>query len=425
MAGFFTRRMVATVAAVALVAGAVAGVAGALIAGGHGGPPETAEVTRSDLTMKIGGTLGYGGTYAVTVPSGTSAVRVAQAQQAVAQDQQTLAGDEQAESDDSAAQSAANSAAARLTAKTGYDQAQNKVLSDQVKLSGDQAVLGTLQGSQVNPGTVYTWLPVPGQVIRQGQRLYSVSGRPVPLLYGAAPAYRAFYPGMSGGPDVRELNRDLAALGYGAKLAKSDQYTPDTSLAVERWQKAQSLPVTGLIPLGGVVFEPGPARVTSVMPSAGQSVTGAGGTVLAATGTTPVITAGLTPSQHSLLNPGDAVSVTLPDGTATDGHVTKFTTEAAIITLDNAPSQALPGLEPVTVTVGSQKADHVLAVPANALLAIPGGYGLDVVTGNGSLRLTAVTTGLRSDTAVQVSGPGITDGTTVAVPSSLGQQTPG
>ena len=51
----------------------------------------------------------------------------------------------------------------------------------------------------MNPGTTYTWLPQVGQVIRQDQRVYAVSGEPVPLLYGSIPAYRAFYVGMPDG----------------------------------------------------------------------------------------------------------------------------------------------------------------------------------------------------------------------------------
>lgn len=423
MARVFTRRVMGFVAAAALAVGAVAGAAGAFIAGSHGGPPDTAEVTRADLTMEAEGSLGYQGSYTVTVPSGASALRVAQERQAVAQDQQALAGDEQAESDESAAQPAAHSAAARLAAQSSYDQAQNKVLSDQVRLSGDQSVLGSLQASEASPGTVYTWLPAPGQVIRQGQRVYSAGGQPVPLLYGA-PAYRAFYAGMSAGPDVRQLNRDLAAIGFGGKLAKGDQYSPATVLAVRRWQAGNGMPVTGRIPLGGVVFEPGPVRVRSVMASVGQSASGAGGTVLTATGTTPVVTATLPGGEENLLLPGEAVSVALPDGTAAGGHVREASGATATITLDSVPPRAAPG--PVAVTAGAHRLRHVLAAPVNALLALAGGgYALDVVGGGGRLHLVEVAAGLRAGTLVQVSGPGIGNGTTVAVPSSLGQQPPG
>ena len=72
----------------------------------------------------------------------------------------------------------------------------------------------------------------------------------------------------------------------------------------------------------------------------------------------------------------------------------------------------------MNVNITPQQVDNVLAVPVNALLALAGGgYGVDVVTG-GTSRLVGVTTGVYSDTLVQVSGPGITAGMRVEVPSS-------
>jgi peptidoglycan hydrolase-like protein with peptidoglycan-binding domain len=141
-------------------------------------------------------------------------------------------------------------------------------------LRGDQATLASLQATAVNPGTTYTWLPGAGEVIRQDQRVYSVSDEPVPLLYGSIPAYRAFYAGMSDGADVGELTQDLIALGYGDGLAQSKHYSAATAAAVERWQQKLGLPATGEILLGEVVFEPGPIRVTSVTPSVGESAGG-------------------------------------------------------------------------------------------------------------------------------------------------------
>ena len=117
-------------------------------------------------------------------------------------------------------------------------------------------------------GGVYTWLPEPGEVIKQDQPVYSVGDEPVPLLYGSIPAYRAFDGGMSGGADVGQLTHDLIALGYGDGLAQSNHYSSATAAAVQRWQSALGLQATGEIPLGEVVFEPGAIRVTSVTPSA-------------------------------------------------------------------------------------------------------------------------------------------------------------
>lgn len=303
-------------------------------------------------------------------------------------------------------------------------------------------------------GGVYTWLPEPGQVIKQDQPVYSVSDEPVPLLYGSLPAYRAFEAGMPDGADVGQLTHDLIALGYGAGLAQSNHYSPATAAAVERWQGALGLPATGEIPLGAVIFEPGPIRVTSVTPSAGAPV--GGGTVLTATSTTPVVTVDLDVSEEYLVKPGDAVSVVLPDGTSTvGGHIetvgavavcpggsgigtgagasgsadqspcessgsgtSSAATVTVTITLDSTPPGATLDQAPVNVNITSQTVDNVLAVPVNALLALQdGGYGVEVVSGKAS-RLVGVSTGMYADTLVQVSGPGITAGTLVEVPAS-------
>jgi hypothetical protein len=88
------------------------------------------------------------------------------------------------------------------------------------------------------------------------------------------------------------------------------------------------------------------------------------------------------------------------------------------ITFDNTPPGARLDQAPVNVDILTQRAPNVLAVPANALLALQGGgFGVDVVTGSTS-RLVGVTTGLYSNTLVQVSGAGIAAGVRVEVPSS-------
>jgi len=536
---FSAKRRALVIGAIVLVGGAVGGgVALAsssrslVPASSPGGPAATATVVRTTLinTVQVGGSVGYNGSCTVAAPSGASASTIAQDQQAVAADEQALSADEQAEADASAsgdqavaaaqanvgtdqaalaadqaaeakacAGSGASSsactgdeqkvstdqatltqarqqlAAAQAAAKTDDDQTQAKVGADRVKLRGDQATLNSDQATVMNPGTIYTWLPRVGQIIRQGQRAYAVSGEPVPLLYGSIPAYRAFYVGMPDGRDVGELTRDLIAVGYGDGLAQSDHYSPATAAAVERWQKARGLPVTGEILLGEVVFEPGPIRVTSVTPSVGASIAGggggggssgggggAGGTVLTATGTTPVVTVDLGVSQEYLVKPGDAVSVVMPDGTTTvGGHVETVGTVATCpggsgtgtgggssgsgsagqspcssagsngsagsnssptvtvtITLDATPPGASLDQAPVNVNITTQTVSNVLAVPVNALLALQGGgFGVDVVTGSGAVRLVGVTTGLYSNTMVQVSGPGVSAGTRVEVSS--------
>ena len=88
------------------------------------------------------------------------------------------------------------------------------------------------------------------------------------------------------------------------------------------------------------------------------------------------------------------------------------------ITLDHASPGARLDQAPVNVNITTQRANHVLAVPVNALLALAGGgFGVQVVSGKTS-RLVGVTTGLYSNTLVQVSGSGIAPGMRVEVPAS-------
>ena len=324
-------------------------------------------------------------------------------------------------------------------------------LTNTVQVGGSIGYDGSYTVTTLRGSGVYTWLPEPGQVIKQDQPAYSVSSEPVPLLYGSIPAYREFEAGMSDGADVGQLTRDLIALGYGAGLTQSDHYSSATAVAVERWQSALGLQATGEIPLGDVVFEPGPIRVTSVTPPAGAPVGGGGGIVLTATSTTPIVVVDLDVSEEYLVKPGDAVSIVLPDGTSTvGGRIATVGTVATCpggggaggasgsadqspcssagsnssptvtvtVTLDSTPAGAAYDQAPVNVNITTQTVGHVLAVPVNALLALAGGgYGVDVVTGKTS-HLTGVTTGLYSDTLVQVSGSGLTVGTLVEVPSS-------
>jgi peptidoglycan hydrolase-like protein with peptidoglycan-binding domain len=327
-------------------------------------------------------------------------------------------------------------------------------LTSTVQVGGSIGYDGSYTIANLRGGAgVYTWLPAPGQVIEQDQPLYSVGNVPVPLLYGALPAYRQFDTGMSDGADVGQLTRDLIALGYGAGLTPGNHYSEATAAAVQRWQKAVGLQATGEIPLGEAVFEPGPIRVTSVTPAPGAPAQAGGAIVLTATGTTPIVDVDLDVSEEYLVKPGDAVTVVLPDGTTTvGGHIETVGTVATCpggggvgaggaggsagqspcsstgsnsspavtvaITLDSTPAGAAYDQAPVNVNITTQTAGHVLAVPVNALLALAGGgYGVDVVTGKTS-HLTGVTTGLYSDTLVQVSGSGLTAGTQVEVPSS-------
>lgn len=272
---------------------------------------------------------------------------------------------------------------------------------------------------------VYTALPRPGQVITRGHSLYQVNDAPVVLLYGPMPAYRSLSSGDSG-PDVTELNNDLAALGYGGSKG-SDQFTSATASAVQHLQSHLGLPRSGSLSLGSVVFEPGPVRITSVAANSGSQAN-SGAAVLTATSTTRQVTVSLDAAQQSEVKPGDKVTITLPDNTSTPGTVSSVgsvatsagspssssaaagngTAPASTVQVEIAPGHpaATGSLDqaPVQVTITSQTVKNALAVPVTALLATTGGgYAVEVVPGH---HLVPVTLGIFDDAAglVQVTG---------------------
>jgi peptidoglycan hydrolase-like protein with peptidoglycan-binding domain len=318
-------------------------------------------------------------------------------------------------------------------------------ISNTVQVTGSLSYARSYALVNEAAGTAYTALPAEGTIIRRGQRAYEVDGAPVTLFYGARPQWRALSEGVLPGPDVAQLDRNLIALGYGAYLTVSDYFTGETAYAVELWQQARGLPVTGTVPLGQIVFAPGPLRVVDVAASLGAAPQ-PGAEVLAATSPVPVVVAQLPVAQEYLVRAGDRVTVTLPDGvTTTPGVVTSVSsvatatgaapaggasaapqgngaggsTEAVAMTVRLIHPGAAGNLDqaPVSVNIVSAQAREVLAVPVSALVALAsGGYAVEVVHGV-TRELVPVQTGLFSDSLVQVSGSGISPGLEVEVPS--------
>jgi len=287
-------------------------------------------------------------------------------------------------------------------------------------------------------GGTLTWLPNPGQVISQGQPVYQTgNGSPVLLLYGTVPDWRPMSEGTTGA-DVTELNHDLVALGYANRLdiaaAGWDYYSADTAHAAQQLEEHLGVSAPpGSLSLGQVVFEPGAIRVTQLTGSLGGPALGP---VLQATSDEHVVTIALDVSEETEVATGDAVSVTLPDGTSTPGVVSSVgtvattsasqqgqnaaTTIAVTVALSDPSAAGRVDQAPVTVNITTATARDVLAVPVTALLArSPGGYVVEVVLPHGTRRYVPVTPGIFDDNSglVQVSGA-LTPGERVVVASS-------
>ncbi len=281
-----------------------------------------------------------------------------------------------------------------------------------------------------------TALPRPGQVITRDQPVYEIDGVAVRLFYGRRPSWRPLHVGVAAGPDVRELEANLVALGY-ASLTPDDRFTGAIGAAVSRWQRATGQPATGEVDPGEVTFQPGPIRVTGIAASLGAPAT-LGTPVLSATSTTPVVTLDVPAAQTYLVHAGDAVTVTLPAGDATPGRVRSISSVAvqqadagptpaprarsgqptvpATITLANPTAVAGLDQAPVTVNITDRSVRGVLAVPVTALVALSGGgYGVYLHRG-GARRLVPVMPGLFTDTLVEVKGGPLREGDAVEVP---------
>jgi hypothetical protein len=310
-----------------------------------------------------------------------------------------------------------------------------------------QQVAGTLDYSgsfevwNAGPAGVVTWLPGAGAIVRRGQALYALDRSPVRLLYGSQPASRELKYGEVG-VDVRELQRNLRALGftaYGA-LQAGGRFDAATLVALKQWQRALAEPATGTLPLGGVVYLPGPVRAATLTASSGEPVV-AGAQILTATSSKPAVLVPLDPGTVSQLAVNDPVLVTMPNGSTVGGRVASIgrvataassntgqggggggsTPPTIPITVSLNDPHTNGGLDqaPVQVAITEQNARHVLAVPISALLAQPGGgYAVKVVDGGGT-SVVPVTTGLFDDVAgrVQISALRLRAGMRVQVPS--------
>jgi peptidoglycan hydrolase-like protein with peptidoglycan-binding domain len=316
--------------------------------------------------------------------------------------------------------------------KTSTQTVTRQTLVSQINLNATLGDSGSYTVSNQGTGTI-TWLPAVGHVVRRGKQVYGLDGTPVVLLYGNVPSYRTLSEGMIG-PDVRELNQNLIALGYAtrAELLPLRDFSANTAYALERYQTALGITSpTGSLTLGQAVFLPTAAKITAwgTGVALGAAVT-PGEALMTATSATPVATISLDPSQEGELKLGDHVGVTLPDGTTTPGVISAIgkvaTTNASgvtsvPVTVSLTHPRAAHGLSqaPVTVKVTTGKVNNVLVVPVDALQARSGGgYAVEVVGPHGH-HLVRVTVGIFDTAAglVQVSGSGLAAGQRVVVPA--------
>lgn len=302
-------------------------------------------------------------------------------------------------------------------------------LVENERVDGELDYVPSATVTAVGGASTLTWLPEEGDVLSRGQTVYRADERPRVLLYGDTPFHRDLAVGHRG-RDVRLLEENLTELGYTGFTADT-HYTWATARAVRAWQRDLGLPRTGQVEPGDVLVAAGPARVGGVGADLGGT---AGGTVLELTTTDRAVTADLEVSRRHLVAEGGPVSVELPDGRVLDAEVAEVDgsvsvpedgdglADATVRLVIALTEEAEAGMDehlvaPVRVAVEIGRAQDVLAVPVEALVALrEGGHGVQAVGGDGGTEYVAVETGLFADGLVEVSGDGITEGRRVGVP---------
>jgi peptidoglycan hydrolase-like protein with peptidoglycan-binding domain len=302
-------------------------------------------------------------------------------------------------------------------------------LSGQTKVDGTLGYAGSATVQSPLQGRI-TWLPTAGRVIRRGGTLLAVDNTPVQLFYGAKPAWRDLEVGVDDGPDIRQLEQNLVALGYDPdqQLTVDDHYSWATAAAVKRWQQARGLAQTGRFTTGmPAVFLPWAVRVNTLSGSVGGQAA-PGQPAYTVTSDRHQVSVDLDVSQQSYVKQGDRVEVVLPNGRRVKGRIREVgrvaetsgdppnqtTTIPVTVALDDPRAGGRLDQAPVEVYVTTESRKGVLAVPVTALLALKeGGYALETVDANGQHRLVAVRLGVFSNGMVEVAGSGLRAGTKV------------
>jgi hypothetical protein len=322
---------------------------------------------------------------------------------------------------------------------TGTANVSRGTLTQNLQVSGQLGYTGSYKVDHQGTPGMLTASAAPGATIGRGGILFRVSDNPARLLLGDVPAFRDFRYGMSDGPDVRQLERNLVTMGFDPdhRMTVDRHFSAATAAAIRRWEAAwgrKSWQRTGRLDQGQVVFLPTPLRVTTRTARIGTTI-GPGTTVLDGTSTTRAVTAQVETADRTAVHVGDQVDVALPDTDAIHGRVTEI---GQVATAEASTNPDLPADQdtatvpvtvtlplprgftldqaPVTVDITTGTHRNVLLVPIAALLARPGG-GYQVRLAGGAL--TPVEPGQFDESSGRVEiVQGVTEGQSVEVPAS-------
>lgn len=178
--------------------------------------------------------------------------------------------------------------------------------------TGAWAVEGVVRAPS---GGTITEVVVNSGLLRPGDLVLRIDERPVVVIPGDIPAFRALEEG-SRGRDVAAIQAYLATLGFEVDDDPL-QYSRVTTTAVRAWQESLGIEETGRLQLGDVLLMPEAAFAAPVRWTDGVAV-GAGVSpgmpILERLAPVPTLTVNFGGSPPAQLEPGTPGDVAFPDG---------------------------------------------------------------------------------------------------------------
>lgn len=286
-------------------------------------------------------------------------------------------------------------------------------------------------GAAADPGAVapqrnvLTALANAGEVVSQGQQLWTVDAIPTVLLYGGTAAYRVLQSGVPDGEDVQQLEANLTALGFadGGAMTVDSHFDAATTQAVMDWQTSLGVGSSGSVSPEDIVFAPGARRVLATKSAIGD-VVAPGTELLAVSGTETVATVEAPIDGAGALQAGAHVDLDLGGRAQMGGTVRTVSrdvtrasaTASPQVAVDITPDdQGAAGVlvdgTAVTATVTVARGVSGLTVPVSALHAGRNGATLvTLVDKAGKSRQVQVAPGVSGGGLVEITGQGLAAG---------------
>jgi hypothetical protein len=290
---------------------------------------------------------------------------------------------------------------------------------------GPDAPAGGDEGNGADdvPSATLTGLLEVGTTAGRGTVLYTADQQPVVALIGDLPAWRTLEVGVDDGADVRQLEENLVALGYGDGLDVDDAFTADTAAAVEAWETdlGRAAP-DGVVSIGDVVFLTAPGDVLGHEAAVGDTLE-PGAPVLTIGSEQRTIVADVDATAAGGWAPGSTVELEWADGTTSEGTVFgigRDVTDGRVELIvavgpgDAGAGDRRSGAEAHVTLVDAQR-DGVVAVPVAAVVDDSGSPAVRVAQPSGPDQLVPVEIGLVADGWIEITA-GLDGGEDIRLP---------